>query len=100
MNDGMPYAVIPLISVLICAGLAWLVLARDRRETAHWAFAAALAALALAQAGNVGSLLAGSADEMLRWRRISAVGEILMPVGWLVFSLSFTRTSARELVRE
>ena len=100
MNDGLPYAVIPLVSVLICAGLAWLVLARDRRETAHWAFAAALAALALAQAGNAASLLAGSAFETLRWRRISAVGEILMPIGWLVFSLSFTRSSVRGLLRE
>ena len=93
-------AVLSFLSVGICVSLALLIMARTDRGPVHWAFAAALSALALAQVGNGLSLLAGSAHEVLKWRRMALIGETLMPIGWLVFSLSFARANAKDLLRE
>jgi putative PEP-CTERM system histidine kinase len=93
-------AVIPFLTVLICLCLGLLVLARSQRGWVHWSFAVAIGALAIAQLGNGLSLLADSSAGLLRWRRVALVGETLMPISWLVFSLTFARSNARDLMRE
>lgn len=100
MESHTLYAIPSFLSVALCVALAGLALARFRRATVHWALAAALAALALTQFGNGMYLLAESALEMLWWRRVALVGEILMPMASLVFSLTFARSNAPELLRD
>ncbi|MGH7233187.1 MAG: histidine kinase N-terminal 7TM domain-containing protein, partial [Nitrospiraceae bacterium] len=99
MPDYVP-ALLCFLSVLVCLALGLLVLARAERGPVHWAFAASLAALALAQMGNGLSVLSSSAHEVLRWRRVALVGEVLMPIGWLVFSLTFARVNTRTILQE
>lgn len=84
----------------MCVALSLLVMARAHRSTVHWALATALAALAITQFGNGMSLLAESGQDLLYWRRVALVGEILMPVGWLAFSVAFARSNATELLKE
>ena len=99
MPDYAP-ALLCFVSVLICLALGLLVLARADRDALHWAFAASLAALALAQVGNGLSVLSGSMPDALRWRRSALVGETLMPTGWLIFSLTFARINTPNILHE
>src|ERR687887_2909861 len=93
-------ACLPFVAVAVCAVLVWLILARARREPVHWAFAAALAALAVTEVGNGLDLWSTTAAEALRGRRIALIGELLMPLGWLIFSLSFAKSAVANLLRE
>nr|MBI3613037.1 PEP-CTERM system histidine kinase PrsK [Nitrospirota bacterium] len=88
------------LSLALSLALAGLVLARFERTTVHWAFAATMTALGLSQAGTGLSLLADSPESLLWWRRFSLVGEILLPVSGLVFSLTFARSNAHAVCRE
>ena len=100
MDNLALHATPSFLSVVLCVVLALLVLARTQRTVVHWAFAAALGALAVAQAGNGFSLMAESPQQMLEWRRIALLGEILMPLSWLMFSLTFGRANAWDLLRD
>src|ERR687896_481757 len=100
MHDETFEALIPFLTVLICTGLALLVLARSRRGLVHWSFAVALGALAIAQLGNGLSLLTDSSAGLWQWRRVALFGETLMPISWLVFSLTFARSNARDVMRD
>ncbi len=100
MSSQDLYSLPSFLSVVLCLALAGLVLARFQRTPVHWALAAALLSLGLAQAGNGFSLMADSSLEELRWRRVALAGEILMPLGWLVFSLTFARSNAQALLRD
>lgn len=100
MSDYALHAVLSFLSVAVCLALALLMIARAQRLAVHWAFAASLMALAIVQIGNGLNLLADSAHEVLQWRRLAMVGEILMPTGWLVFSLTFARSNARDILHD
>jgi putative PEP-CTERM system histidine kinase len=99
MSSQTLYAVPSFLGLVLSLALAGLVLARFQRTTIHWAFAAAMVALGLAQLGNGLSFLADSPEGMLWWRRVALAGEILMSAGWLVFSLTFARSNAQALLR-
>jgi putative PEP-CTERM system histidine kinase len=99
MSSHGLYVLPSFVGVALCLALAGLVLARFERTTVHWAFATAMTALGLAQVGNGFSLMADSPESLLWWRRMALAGEILMPVGWLVFSLTFARSNAQALLR-
>src|SRR5712692_439872 len=98
MSSQTLYAVPSFLGLVLSLALAGLVLARFQRTTVHWAFAAAMVALGLAQLGNGLSFLADSPEDMLRWRQVALAGEILMSAGWLVFSLTFARSNAKALL--
>ena len=100
MDSETLYAVPSFLGVVLSLALTGLVLTRFQRAPVHWAFAASMMALALTQVGNGVGLLDDSPLEVLRWRRLALAGEILMPVGWLVFSLTFARSNAQALLRE
>ena len=94
------YALPPFLGLILSTALSGLVLARLKRTPVHWGFAAAMAALAVAQTGNAFSLLAESPQQLLGWRRVAVAGEILMPMGSLLFSLTYARSNAEALLRE
>ena len=94
------YALPPFLGLILSTALSSLVLARLKRTPVHWGFAAAMAALAVAQTGNAFSLLAESPQQLLGWRRVAVAGEILMPMGSLLFSLTYARSNAEALLRE
>ncbi len=100
MSSQTLYAVPSFLGLVLSLALAGLVLARFERTTVHWAFAAAMVALGLAQLGNGLSFLTDSPEDMLRWRRVALAGEILMSAGWLVFSLTFARSNAKALLHD
>jgi putative PEP-CTERM system histidine kinase len=100
MYESLFPVMLVFFSAASCAGLALLVMARAQRTTVHWALSMALTALAVTQIGNGMSLLAESGAELLYWRRVALAGEILMPLGWLIFSVAFARSNAADLLRE
>ena len=100
MHESFLPVVLSLGGAALCVALGLLVMARAQRLTVHWALATALTALAVTQFGNGMSLLAESGQDLLYWRRVALVGEILMPLGWLAFSVAFARSNASELLEE
>ena len=100
MSSQTLYAVPSFLGLVLSLALAGLVLARFERTTVHWAFAAAMVALGLAQLGNGLSYLADSPEGILRWHRVALAGEILMSASWLVFSLTFARSNAKALLHD
>ncbi|WP_447977154.1 XrtA/PEP-CTERM system histidine kinase PrsK [Candidatus Nitrospira bockiana] len=100
MPESMLQIAPSFIGLAACLGLAFLIAARTRRRPLHWALAVALVALAVVQLGNGMSLLAQSGEGLLGWRRVALAGEILLPVGWLFFSLAFARANADEVLRD
>lgn len=99
-SNSFFFALPSFLGTILSLALGGLVLARFHRAQVHWAFAAAMTALGLVQFGNGFSLMAESAQEVLWWRRVALVGEILMPVGWLAFSLTYARSNAGALLRD
>jgi len=92
--------ILSVFSSVTCLILALLMMARTQRLPVHWALTGALAALAVTQFGNGMSLLSDSPGDLLYWRRVASIGEILMPAAWLLFSIAFARSNAGELLRE
>jgi putative PEP-CTERM system histidine kinase len=100
MHESFLPIMLAFLSVAMCVSLALLIMARARHTTVHWALATALGALAVTQFGNAMSLLAGSGEDLLYWRRVALAGEISMPLCWLIFSVTFARSNATELIQE
>src|SRR5437870_7204834 len=88
------YALPPFLGLILSAALSGLVLARLKRTPVHWGFAAAMAALAVVRTGNAFSLLAESLQQLLGWGWVAVAGGILMPMGSLLFSVTYCRSNA------
>ena len=100
MSNHALYALPSFVGVVLSLVLAGLILARFQRTLVHWALAASLAALGLTQTGYGLFLLEPSVYEGLQWSRLALAGQILMPAGFLVFSLTFARTNPDALLRD
>ena len=92
-----------LISLVAAVGtflLAFATLLSRPRSVAHWSFLVGMMACSLERACQVASLNAVSQDDMLLWQRLAALPLSLIPVSWIVFSLTFARGNYREFLRK
>lgn len=87
-----------ILSALLSSGLALFVLSRSPKSFVHRAFALGMFSLSLMEMGNAMELLASSASQQAWWKRVSFVGEALLPGSWMLFSLSFARSNYKELL--
>ena len=92
-----------LISLVAAVGASFLalatVLSRPRSVT-HWSFFVGMLACSLERGCQVASLDSVSLPDMLFWQRLSALPMSLIPVSWLVFSLTFARGDHKEFLRK
>ncbi len=92
-----------LISLVAAIGavlLAFATLLSRPRSVAQWSFFAGMLACALEAGCQVASLNAVSVPDMLFWQRLSVIPMSLLPVSWLVFSLTFARGNHGEFLRK
>ncbi len=92
-----------LISLIAAVGAFLLALATllwRPRSVAQWAFFAGMLAYSLERGCQVASLDAASVPDMLFWQRLSVLPMALLPLSWLVFSLTFARGNHREFLRK
>ena len=57
-----------------------------------------MAALAVMELGNSLGLLSSSVPAFLFWKRISLIGEVLMPITWLTFGLTFAHADLKLIL--
>ena len=92
-------AFLAFINVAVCTGLAVFVLWVDPRSFAHRTFAIGMGTLALMEVfAGLGAQAVFSAD-VVGWEQLSLTVSASMPGSWLLFSLSFSRSNYRELVK-
>lgn len=92
-----------LISLVAAVGAFLLALATvlsRPRSVAHWSFFVAMLACSLERGCQAASLDAVALADMLFWQRLTALPMSLIPVSWLVFSLTFARGNQQEFLRK
>ncbi|MFZ5862788.1 MAG: XrtA/PEP-CTERM system histidine kinase PrsK [Nitrospirota bacterium] len=91
------WTVLPAVSAVWALGLALVVIARNRASHMHQSFAFGMLALSIME---VGHLMAGiRSDDAVFWTRMALAGQILQPLPWLVFSLTFGRRDSDHHLR-
>lgn len=85
-----------LLSTLYCLGLAIFVISRDPKHKVNHSFALGMMALALMEFGYFMGLNNSLTASYLFWKKVSLMGEILLPGPWLVFSLTFGRSNPSQ----
>lgn len=91
--------ILSAMSLLLCLGLGVFTITRNTRHMANIAFAIGMFTLSVHEAGSILIMLAGGrlAETGVM---ISLAGQALMPVVWLLFSLSFARGDYKEILRK
>lgn len=93
-------SILPALSAIFCAGLGLFTLSRNVKHPANIGFALGMAALVVSEIGSVAVLFSPlSQDTVLNGMRLIIIGESLMPVAWLVFSLFFARANHKEVIK-
>ncbi|MBM4128872.1 MAG: PEP-CTERM system histidine kinase PrsK [Nitrospira sp.] len=87
--------IISIFSILTSIIVALFMFAKNRSGIANIAFALGMCSIAAIEFGDFMTL--GEPSTMLLYKRISLVGESLLPGLWLLFSLTFARKDYKEL---
>ncbi len=90
--------VLLFVDMVLCAGLAAVMLLRDSQSFVSRIFAAGMAALAIEAVFNGVSVYADTYHEVIYWQRLRFLAASFLPGVWLVFSLSFARRNYREFL--
>ena len=103
------YELLSVIAALFCGGLAVSVFLKGRHSFVHLVFAAgmlAFAAEAVLNGLSFRAVLSGleqydsGPTEIAKWQNLRLLATALVPVAWLLFSLSFGRVNYREIIRK
>jgi putative PEP-CTERM system histidine kinase len=88
------WSLLPAVSALWALGLAAVVISRKPRSRMHQSFACGMAALSIMEAGHL--MAAVRPDDAVTWTHIAFAGQILQPLPWLAFSLTFGRRPTED----
>ncbi len=99
--DTFPYMLLPTsISIALCIGLAAFIGSRGFRPAGNLGFTLAMLGLALKEAGVLMMGAALSPSRLLFWGQVFLFGQAIMGAGWLLFSMTFARVNASELLKK
>ena len=85
-----------LLSALFCLGLAIFVVSRNPKHKVNLGFALGMTALAVMEFGRFMGFLNSVTVPQLFWKKVSLMGQILLPGPWLMFSLTFGRSNPSQ----
>lgn len=92
----MGLALFSILALLVVLALACVLLAGGgRRRLATWGLLAGLAACLLVESGDLAALTWPA--EWLSWKRLTLVGEGLVPSCWLFYAAAFGRSGWRDI---
>lgn len=91
------FSILPLLSAVLCAGLGLFTFSRNPRHPANIGFTLGMFCLAVNEAGSVMALLSAGEGALLGMRT-SLIGQALLPVAWLFFSIVFARSNYKEIL--
>ncbi len=93
------FALLPVISAILCVALGLFTLSRNYRHPANIGFTFGLFSLAVIEIGNA---LVLSQDishvDALKGIRLALSGEAVLPVAWYVFAITFARANYMEVL--
>lgn len=89
------FAVLPILTSILCVGLGLLTLSRNLRHLANIGFAIGLANLTVIEAGDLFVILGHLKKGLL----ISTTGYAFLPVGWMLFSVVFARAQHDKILK-
>jgi putative PEP-CTERM system histidine kinase len=88
---------LPAVSAVWAVALAAVVASRTVRNPVHQSFAVGMLALAVMEYGH---FMAGIRPEAaMRWTHVALAGQILQPLPWLAFSVTFGRADPSQHLR-
>ncbi len=85
-----------LLSALFCLGLAIFVVSRNPKHKVNLGFALGMTALAVMEFGRFMGFSNSVTVPQLFWKKVSLMGQILLPGPWLMFSLTFGRSNPSQ----
>lgn len=88
------WSALPAASALWGLVLAGVVISRNAGSPVHQSFAGGMSALALMEFGRF--MTDFQSDATMFWTQVAFAGEILQPLPWLAFSLTFGRANPTE----
>lgn len=87
-----------ILSALTATGLGLFVWRRNVSSLTHRLFAGGMTALAVMETGNGSALLSSTGAAFLFWKQVAFVGEILLPLTWLAFTITFTQRDSKAIL--
>jgi putative PEP-CTERM system histidine kinase len=90
--------IVAFLSAFCCAALGVVVALRKQRTAANWAFLAGMAAFASESAFAGLSAHAALPERIVFWQNLKLAALSILPVLWLLFSLSFSRGNHWEVL--
>jgi len=88
---------LPLLSILLCAGVSVYIFSRDRRNGTNRHFSLGFAAIAIMEFGNYMYLRNAAVVYPRVWRKVTLAGGILLSGAWLTFSNFYGRAPSSFL---
>lgn len=85
-------------ATFLCGTLAVFVFFKERRSFTHQLFAVSMIAFAAESVLNGLSFTTSLPVEIAYWQRLRLIATAFLPVGWLLFSISFGRASYKEII--
>lgn len=93
------FAILPILSALLAAGLGVFTITRNPRHPVNIGFALGLSGIIVIEAGNALMLMSGS-EATVSGAGVFIAGLSALPAAWLIFSIVFARPDYMELLRK
>ncbi len=94
MTELLTYSA--LIGAVVSMFLAIVMLTKSERSLANLSFSIGMASIGFIQ---FAWFMATYASPPLYWLRLAVIGEIILPISWIVFSLTFSRANHMETLK-
>src|SRR3990170_6376722 len=92
------FPALPILAALVSSGVGIFVFLRNPRHPANIGFGLGMLSLVLIETGGAIFLLSDSEPWVLFGRRVSLIGEAILPSAWLLFSITFARVNYKEII--
>ncbi|MBI5286288.1 MAG: PEP-CTERM system histidine kinase PrsK [Deltaproteobacteria bacterium] len=95
----MYFAILPILSAVLCIALGIFTFSRNPWHLANIAFMLGMASLTIIEVGNAMVLLAGTEMQIaLMGMQFALIGQAVLPASWLFFSIVFARVNYKEIL--
>ena len=92
------FPALPILAALVSSGVGLFVFLRNPRHPANIGFGLGMLSVVLIETGGAIFLLSDSEPWVLFGRRVSLIGEAILPSAWLLFSITFARVNYKEII--
>ena len=93
------FAILPALSILLCISLGMFIIFRNPRHPTNIGFVLGMLSLAIIETGHALILFSDFKPALISSGiHITLIGEALLPVTWLIFTLNFARANHRDIL--